>query len=255
MTSMDVFSASHFDTRGARSEFSNALPVDIRRLILLLQIFVTLMIGLGIFREILIGFVGTETVLKDLRHFALDAERNLTSWYDSICMMMSSLLLFLMAGLSYRLDRQNRLHWTILAVIFLLMSIDATVSFHEVTVAPLREALHLGGIFYFSWVLLATPFVIAVGLYFIPFLFRLPRKTAIRFVAAGLIFVGGALGTEFLCGYLATTAGMESLPYRITAASQECLEAIGMTLFVMALLRHLALTAAMLRLEIRGGDS
>ncbi len=254
MTSIDAFPASHFDTRAARSEFSFALPVDIRRLILLLQIFVALIIGLGIVREIVIEFVGTETVLKDLRHFALDAERNLDSWYDSISMMMSSLLLFLLAGLSHRFDRPNRLHWTILAIIFLAMSIDATVSFHEVTVAPLRKALDLGGIFYFSWVLLATPFVLGVGLYFIPFLFRLPRKTAIRFVVAGLVFVGGALGTEFLCGYLATTAGMESLPYRITAASQECLEVIGMTLFVIALLRHLALTASMLRFEIRGGD-
>ena len=121
---------------------------------------------------------------------------------------------------------------------------------NDCTVDPLRNAFPLGGIFYFSWVIIATPVVIALGLYFIPFLLRLPRSTAIRMVTAGAVFVGGALGTEFLCGYFASTSGIEALPYMVTAAIQECLESIGMTMFLIALLRHLAKIAPAMAIDL-----
>ena len=249
MTHTDTALAANYGEESFKHAGTNRLPIDLNRLIFWLQIFVAAILSVGILREIAISYIGTETVLQDLRHFALDAERSLPSWYESISMAASALLLMLIAALSRIHDAANRFHWALLAVIFTLMSIDSSASFHEVTVHPLRDAFDLSGVFYFSWVVLATPFVIAVGLYFIPFLFRLHRPTAIRFVIAGSVFVGGALGTEFLCGYLATTAGMESLAYRTTAAAQECLESIGLTLFVIALLRYLAHAAPALRLD------
>jgi hypothetical protein len=130
--------------------------------------------------------------------------------------------------------------WTLLSVIFFLMSIDGAVSFHEISVKPLRNAFSLSGIFYYSWVVLAIPIVAAVGLYFLPFLFRLPKHVAIGFIASGSLFVGGALGTEFLCGYLATSSGLDSVAYKIAAASEEALEATGITLFISILIGHLA---------------
>jgi hypothetical protein len=84
----------------------------------------------------------------------------------------------------------------------------------------------------------------------VPFLLRLPRSTAIRFIIAGAIFVGGALGTELICGYLATNGGLENIAYKTTAAAQECLETLGMMLFVMALLRHIATVAPALRMTV-----
>jgi hypothetical protein len=249
MTHADAALAPNYGEESFQHTGTNTLPVDLNRLAVWLQVFVAVILGLGVLREITISYIGTETVLQDLRHFALDAERSLESWYESITMVVSALLLGLIAALSRIHDKANCFHWAFLAVIFTLMSIDASVSFHEVTVSPLREAFDLSGVFYFSWVVLATPLVIAMGLYFIPFLFRLHRQTAIRFIIAGSIFVGGALGTEFLCGYLATTVGAESLAYRITAASQECLEAIGLTIFVIALLKYIAHAAPALRLD------
>jgi hypothetical protein len=215
------------------------------------QMFVAAILILGILREIVIASIGTETVLKDLRHFALDAERSLPSWYESISMFACALMLAIIAALSSSLDRVNTRQWIVLAAIFLLMSIDSSVSFHEVTVAPLRNAFHLTGALYFSWVVLATPVVMAVGLYFLPFLMRLPAGTAIRFMIAGSIFVGGALGTEFLCGYVATEIGMDAPVYKIVAAGEEILESIGLTLFLSALLQHAANLVPVLRFDLR----
>ena len=250
MTSTHAFAPADFDFKSARLDLSRTLQVSIPNMIALLQIGVAVILGLCIARELLIGYVGAGTVLKDLRHFALDAERSIPAWLEGTTMAASSLLLLLIAAVSGKFDTRNQFQWAALAAIFLLMSIDESVSFHEILVAPLRNAFDLSGVFYFSWVLLATPIVIALGLYFTPFLLRLPRQTAIRIIIAGTVFVGGALGTEFACGYLATTAGMESVAYRTTAATQECLETIGMTLFFTALLRHLALIAPSLRLAI-----
>ena len=137
----------------------------------------------------------------------------------------------------------------IYAFIFVAMSIDELVSFHEVSVKPLRSALELSGIFYYSWVLIAAPLVVILGLYLIPFLLRLPSKIALRFVVAGAIFVAGALGTELICGYLASNGGLETVEYKFTAALQECMEVAGITLFVIALLMHVAIVAPSLHLS------
>ncbi len=227
-----------------------ALRFDVTRVVSALWLVVTIILTLGIVREFAVHYFGVGTMFKDMRHFALDAERSLPSWYENLSMAAASALLTAIAFLSRRLEPRNRIQWSALAVIFLLMAIDGAVSFHEVTVDPLRNAFHLGGIFYFSWVIIATPVVIALGLYFIPFLLRLPRSTAIRMAIAGSVFVGGALGTEFLCGYFASTSGIEALPYMVTAATQECLESIGMTMFVIALIRHLARIAPFIKIDL-----
>jgi hypothetical protein len=239
------------DSSSARLLLNGTLQIDVSRIILLLKLAVACILALGILREFVVGAIGTETVLKDLRHFALDAERSLPAWYESINMITCAMLLCVIAALSVSLAPRNTRHWAILAAIFLLMSIDSSVSFHEVTVSPLRSAFHLSGVFYFSWVVLAAPLVVAVGLYFVPFLLRLPTRTALQFLLAGTIYVGGALGMEFVCGYLATTVGMDTLTYKAAAAIEEILEPIGLTLFLFALLRHISDVAPLLRLNLR----
>lgn len=239
------------DLKAVRLNQAGTLRINLSRIILALKILVSIILGLGIAREAVMAIIGTETVLKDLRHFTLDAERSLPTWYESSSMVAIAFILGIIAALSRSNDRENTRHWTILAIIFLLMSVDSTVSFHEVAVAPLRNAFHLTGAFYFSWVVLAAPMVAAVGFYYLPFLFRLPGSTALRFILAGAVYVGGALGTEFLCGYIATAFGMETALYKTVAASQEILESVGLTMFLIGLLRHLGSLASLLRIDIR----
>lgn len=191
-------------------------------------------------RELYVGYYGTGTALKDLRHFALDSERSLPSWYENLSMAAAAMLLGLIALLARDNDRQNRLHWSALAILFLFLSVDAAVSFHEITVKPLRNGFGLDGIFYYSWVILAAPLTLGVALACIPFLLRIPRRTAAGMFLAGAIFVGGALGTELICGYLASSSGLETPQYKAVAALQEIMEATGLTLFNVTLLGHLA---------------
>jgi hypothetical protein len=191
-------------------------------------------LGLGILREVVLEIVGTGTALK---------------WFESLAMAVASGLLAIIAALSHRHDPANRWHWTLLALVFILLSMDEAVAFHEATMAPLREALKLSGFLYFSWVILAAPILLALALFYAPFMLRLPRRTALRFAIAGTMFVAGAFGLEFVGGYFVSAAGFESLSYKIAATCEETLEITGMVLFVTTLLRHLAETAPVMRVE------
>jgi hypothetical protein len=227
------------------------LPLDLGKIITLLWLATGLVLGLALLREILVTVIGTGTALKDLRHFALDAEHSLPAWYESFLMLACAGLLGVLAALARHDDPRNRLSWMLLAMIFVLMSIDEVVAFHEVSMRPLRETFHLTGIFYFSWVIIAAPLLVALAIYFVPFMLRLPRPTAVRFFTAGAIFVSGAFGMEFIGGYFVSIGGEDYLPYRIASAAEECLEITGMTLFLSSLLQHLGETTPVLQVAMK----
>ena len=236
---------------GARPTGPGVVALDIGKIATLLWLATAIVLGLGILREVVVHIIGTGTALKDLRHFALDAEHSLPAWYESFLMAAASGLLAIMAALARHRDPRNRLQWMLLAVIFILMSIDEVVSFHEVSIVPLRNAFNLSGFLYFSWVIIAAPVLLALAIFFIPFMLRLPTRTAVRFVAAGTLFVAGAFGMEFVGGYYASIGGMDYLPYKIAAVCEESLEITGMTLFVTSLLQHLADTEPLLQVAIK----
>ena len=236
---------------GARPTGSGVLPVDIGRIIALLWIATAIVLGLGILREVVVSLIGTDTALKDLRHFSLDSEHSLPAWYESVTMLAASGVLATLAALARHNDFRNRLPWMLLAAIFFLMSIDEVVAFHEVTMAPLRQAFNLSGFLHFAWVIIAAPLLLVLAIFFIPFMLRLPRATAARFFIAGAMFVGGAFGLEFVGGYYVSMGGDQYLPYRIASACEECLEIVGMTLFLSALLQHLRDTAPTLQVSMK----
>jgi hypothetical protein len=252
MTDAHLAEGEIFSPRAALHAGAVWLPLDFARMARFFEVALAIVVVSGVLREAIIAGIGTETVLKDLRHFKLDAERNLASWYESLCMALAAGLLFLHAQIARQKSPADIVPWTILSVVFLLMSMDEAIGFHEISVKPLRNALHLSGVLYYSWVLIAAPVVTLLGLYLVPFLLRLPRATALRFVACGAIFVGAALGTELVCGYFATHGGLETPYYKTTAAAQEILENMGITLFVLSLLRHIGDAAPNMRTTFSG---
>lgn len=206
-------------------------------------------IALGVLREVLIFLIGTETILEDLRQFAMDAEHCLPAWYESTLMVIAAGLLAVSAKTTSR--RGDRVLWMILAAIFVAFSIDESVSFHEVAIDPIRSAFDLSGALYFSWVVAAAPLLVIFLLAFSGFLVRLPTQTAIGFIIAGTVFVAGAFGMELVGGYLVSEQGFDSPVYKAAAIVEESLEIIGMTLFIIAIVRHLARTRPQMLLSIR----
>ena len=195
---------------------------------------------LALLRTMVIGAVGTETVLQDLRHFDLDAERNLGAWYSSALMLLITLCAAALARLTpRRAGLGHRLPWLVIAVVFMLMSLDEVVGFHEVMDAPLRDRFGLTGLFYNPWVFAGALFVAGFALYMIPFLACLPRGVAAIFIGAGAIYVAGALGLEPVDAWAESTYGAGSTAQFLSTAVEETLEMLGLTVFLHGLLIHM----------------
>ncbi|MEG3932659.1 MULTISPECIES: hypothetical protein [unclassified Microcoleus] len=127
------------------------------------------------------------------------------------------------------------------------------MSLHEILIInDLGKALHLGGFFYFIWVIPGALFVVVTGLAYLKFLLHLPRKTRDCFLLAGSIYVGGALGMEMVTGYYADAVGQRNLMYGLMTSVEEIMERVGVIVFIYALLSYIGshLETIDLRLKI-----
>ncbi|MEG4496038.1 hypothetical protein QUB05_21340 [Microcoleus sp. F10-C6] len=185
--------------------------------------------------------------------FNLDSEINYPSWYSSFTLLFCGILLGIIAAAKKKQGDRYFGHWKTLAFMFVLFSVDEILSLHEILIInDLREALHLGGFFYFIWVIPGAIFVAFTALAYLKFLLHLPRKTRDFFLLAGTIYVGGALGMEMVCGYYADAVGQRKLIYGLLASVEEILEMVGVIVFIYALLSYIGsyLESIDLRLKI-----
>ncbi len=137
-----------------------------------------------------------------IRLFDPNGEANIIAWYSASALLLCSFLLGIIA-LAKKTDHDSyTLHWGILSLIFLYLSVDEAAMLHEIADNPLRELFDLGGFFYYSWIIPAGIAVLIFGLAYLKFLFHLPSKTRWLFLVAGGIFVGGAIGMESVSGLL-----------------------------------------------------
>lgn len=193
---------------------------------------------LGFAREAYVALFGIETLLKDLRQIALDTEHCIGSFYSSVLMGISALLMVVIGQHDER--KMTRLRWFFLAFIFVLMSLDESVSFHEVLINPLRSIFGFSSFLHFAWIVPGALFVLAMGLFYTPFVFAMEKSTRNGIILAGLLYVSGALGLEAVGGHFHFIGG-DTHPYYIAASMiEELLEIVGLTLFAAVLLRAVA---------------
>lgn len=201
---------------------------------------------------------GHDRLLGFVRLFDLGQEGNVPTWYQSMTLLACAGLLAAIARRRRRLGAPYAVHWTVLAVIFLGLSIDEAASIHEMAVHPLRAAWHARGIFYFAWVIPGGAAVLLVGLAYLPFLAALSAPTRGLFIAAGALYVGGALGMELVGGYVADYHEKENLAYIVASTVEEGLEMVGIVIFIRALMGYLGGTTGTVELRFgspRGADS
>lgn len=160
---------------------------------------------------------------------SLSYEGNLPTWYASTLAFVCALLLFAWA----RALPRDRAHVRLLGAGFVLISIDEQIGLHELLSEPFQysaPALHFG------WVVPAGLLVLALAAAYLPFLRRLPRRTAARFLLAGGLYVGGALAMELPLGAWTSAHGDDDLGYALIDWLEEALELAGLTLFARSLL-------------------
>lgn len=175
----------------------------------------------------------------------LDAERNLPTWYSSCLLLFCAGLLAIIALIKHKNLAPYRYQWSVLSIIFFVLSLDETAAIHDIAVKPLRGTFHLTGVLYYSWVIPGIVVVVLLGLAYLRFLTSLPKPIQRLFVLSAFIYVSGALGLEMIAGVITETMGSESLLYRVEAILEEFLELTGVNLFIYALMTYLCLYLCM----------
>lgn len=161
--------------------------------------------------------------------FDVDEEESFSTWFSTIILFISAMLLLLTAQLRDRKNDPFCRHWYGLALGFGLLSLDEIVGLHE-TLNTLAEV---------AWTIPAAGLVFLVFLAYLKFLLHLPQPAKKEFLIAGFIFLSGAIGVEHLSDYYVEPFGMDNFGYQLLTALEESLEMSGIVFFIRALLKHL----------------
>jgi hypothetical protein len=181
-----------------------------------------------------------QSVGTDIKFLDVNANPNPAAWFSSTLLLLCSGLLAVITSTRKRVGDYYTTHWGALSIIFVLMSLDEAAEIHDLFIEPLRSLLNTGGLFYFAWVIPGGAFVAIFVLAYTRFLFYLPIRFRRLFIAAGAVYVLGALGMEMLGGLeIDLHHGKENLPYLAAETVEEFLEMSGVILFLYSLMEYI----------------
>ena len=172
--------------------------------------------------------------------FDVDGEKNIPTYFASFALLSCSVLLAGIASFKKSANSRFILHWSALSIIFLLLSLDETVGFHELTIAPLRSALDAEGFLYYTWVVPGIAFLFVFVLSYLRFFINLPADIRRLFLFAGVLYVAGAVGGELVSGRHADLYGTENMMYVTLVTIEEFLEMMGVLVFIYTLMSYMA---------------
>lgn len=173
--------------------------------------------------------------------FYLDYENNLPSFYASLLLFATAVLLTTISLLERVKSGSISPHWMVLSLGFFFMAADEVLSFHERLNIPVRKLLQTEhyGVFYYAWVIPAIIVTFIVVILFYKFLSRLPKKTKIAIIISAVLFLGGAIGFELIGGRFAELNGDDNLTYSMIVTVEESLEMAGVITFIWTLLTYM----------------
>lgn len=125
-----------------------------------------------------------------------------------------------------------------LGALFLYLSLDEATDLHGLLINLVPETLSLqkarSG---FDWVLPGSIIVLLVGLSFLPWLRKLPRRTAFLFLVAAITYVFGGMGLEMVGAFVEVSEPRSgNFLYTLVSTAEEALEMIGVTIMLYAVL-------------------
>lgn len=197
------------------------------------------------------SYLGSEAQESFVRLFFLDYEANVPTWFSSSILLISSALLAVITLAKRAAADRYTLHWGILALGFLYLSLDEAAVLHEMAIVPMQTLFDLGGLFYYGWIIPALLVLVVLLVMYLRFFLHFQGRTRWLFLAAGLIYVGGAIGVEAISGQYAEQFGEVGLIYDLIITVEELFEMSGVVLFIYALLDYLSKDSIRMNISFR----
>ena len=220
-------------------QFSAAqrLPKSIATVLILpVPIFIATNLALGFL--MFIGIDDGVGIAGILRFFDLDAEQTVPAWYSTILLALAAFTTIAVALTKQTGAEPFIKHWYALAGVFLYLSMDEALAIHERTMMPLRSHFQLDGLFLYSWVIPAALAVAILGGAYFRFLLAMPLRLQRNVIAAGIVYVGGALILEMIGGLFYDIYGPGVIT-ALTAITEEVAEMVGIIWYIYALTDHI----------------
>jgi hypothetical protein len=175
---------------------------------------------------------------KFLLKFDVGNEQTVAAWFSSVLLLLCGLVPFHIGTLKRRFAEPYATHWLFLGFIFFGLSIDESVGFHESLIDPMRALFETRGIFLYAWIIPAIVGVLVVGLAYLGFVLHLEGHCRNRIIAAGIVFLSGAVGFEMVEGAFASFYASHLLIYETAVHLEDTLEFAGILLFLHTMLRY-----------------
>jgi len=210
-----------------------------RKFINWLALAVAFFCAMGIVVEILSGHRESRGWLV---LFDLAGEWNFPTIYSALLLFLSAAVLLFIGAERRRNRAADFRYWIALAVIFCFLGFDEILSIHN-------SAKHLVPLWFkhfalfnhrwdLRWIVIGFPVTLVIAIAFVPFVCRLPRRTACGVVIAGAVYVGAALGLEAAGGWWIGKYGRNNWTYAAEVVVEETLEMVGALMFVQVLLAY-----------------
>lgn len=174
--------------------------------------------------------------------FHLDFEANIPTLYAFI-LLLSCSAAAAWTGALERSRARHRRAWMIVALLFLLIAADEVFGFHEQLGRVLFDEFGASGLPMFAWVAPYGIAVLVIGAIMLRWFFELDPPTRFGLLRAGLVFLTGAIGLEYISSHYYEGLPADREVYRtltgdLLATIEEICEFAGASLFLHALVRR-----------------
>jgi hypothetical protein len=171
--------------------------------------------------------------------FNLDYEHNVPTFFSFMQLWVAALILGFVAVWSGRKKSPDSRYWWTLSLVFVYLGVDELEELHEITVKFMQKAFHFTGVLYNAWIIPGAIACLVVGLYFLRFVLRLPKKTRNGVIISGAVFVTSAIGGDMVSGYFFTKYGSyHNVPCMIENLFEESGEMLSIAYFIYTLLNY-----------------
>jgi hypothetical protein len=204
----------------------------------------TAIILLGIIGELARRFSSTddgplpETLRLVRRFVGISGEQTVGAWFSASLLLACGLGLFAVAGHHHASGGPHVRRWRGLGAIFLFLSADEAIAFHEEAGEWVKGVVETGGVLLWAWVIPYAVLTLVITAAYHPLVHALPPAIRRQVTLAAALFVSGALGLEMVQAELVDARGHGG-PVTILAVIEEACEMLGALLFLNALLRLL----------------
>lgn len=205
--------------------------------------------GLGLYFRYALGHAYVKGFVP---MFNLDTEGNIPTFYSSLLLVMASILVYWITRNEELAGSKYATQWRLMSMIFFFLALDEAAKIHELLIEPLRDAFHLGGVFYYSWVIVGIAGVSLLATLYFRFVLDLHSHFRSQLLLAAAFYLTGVIGFELVGGYYASLYGEANMPYELITTGEELFEITGLIILVNALVKYLQTRQTIL--EISAAD-